>query len=184
MQGIAEFQRVSSRGRSQLSEPGFPHQRCAIEVQIEAAAVQTPGAGPSQLGVFNQEPRAARREDWLADCSPRDQTARVASKRLAPSFRAIWLGDLVLDRLSKSSVSVRRVGDDRRDFVFSHEGSSLRLKSFCSLRLCEKPRVDFTQSREVKKAVRRKDQRSLIIDNQYLGSSISESIRHNTRAPL
>src|SRR5438132_2649989 len=110
MQGIAEFQRVSSRGRSQLSKPRFPHQRCAIEVQIEAAAVQTPGLGPSQLGVFNQEPRAARREVRLTDCSPGNQTARVASKCVAPSSGAIWFGHLVLDRLPKKCpISLRLV---------------------------------------------------------------------------
>src|SRR5207302_3506769 len=101
MQGVVELRGLCSRGRSQLSKPGFPHQRCTIEVQIETASVQTPGAGPSQLGIFNQEPRGARREVRLADCSPRDQTASVASKCVAPSARAIWFGHLVLDRLSK-----------------------------------------------------------------------------------
>src|SRR6266480_3389498 len=105
MQGSVEFRRVCSRGRSQLSKPRFPPQRCIIEVQIEAAAVQTPGVGSSQLGVFNQEPRAARREGRLADCSRRDQTARVASKRVAPSAGALWFGHLVLDRLSKGAVT-------------------------------------------------------------------------------
>src|SRR5207244_8910200 len=106
MQGAVEFRSVCSRGRSQLSKPGFPHQRCTLEVQIEAAAVQTPGAGPSQLGVFNQEPRAARREVRLADYSSRDQAARVASKCVASSSRTIWFSHLVLDRLSKRRVSL------------------------------------------------------------------------------
>src|SRR5438105_13813811 len=106
MQGAVEFRRVCSRGRSQLSKPGFPHQRCTFEVQIEAAAVQTPGAGPSQLGVFNQEPRAARRKVRLADYSSRDETTRLASKCVASSSRTIWFSHLVLDRLSKTSVSL------------------------------------------------------------------------------
>src|SRR5438445_8601525 len=106
MQGVVEFRRIPGRGRSQLSKPRFPAQRCPFEVQIEAAAVQTLGAGPSQLGVFNQEPRAARRKVRLADYSPRDQAARVASKCVAPSSRAIWFSHLVLDRLSKRSVSL------------------------------------------------------------------------------
>src|SRR5260370_23862894 len=104
MQGVVEFLVVLSRGTSQLSKPPFQHQRYAFEVQIEAAAVQAPGAGPSQLGVFNQEPRAARRKVRLADCSPRDEPARVASQCVASSSRAIWFGHLVLDCLPKSTV--------------------------------------------------------------------------------
>src|SRR5947207_274466 len=99
MQGVVEFRRIRGGGGSQLSKPRFPHQRYAIKVQTEAAAVQTPGAGPSQLGIFNQEPRATRKKVRLADCSPRDETARVASRCGASSSRPIWLGHLVLDRL-------------------------------------------------------------------------------------
>src|SRR5438105_11689117 len=101
MQGVVEFRRIPGRSRSQLSKPRFPAQRCPFEAQIEAAAVQTPGAGPSQLGVFNQEPRAARREVRLADYSSRDETTRLASKCVASSSRSIWFSHLVLDRLSK-----------------------------------------------------------------------------------
>src|SRR5437660_4772601 len=103
MQGVVEFRRIPGRSRSQLSKPRFPAQRCPFEVQIEAAAVPTPGAGLSQLGVFNQEPRAARREVRLADYLPRDQAARVASKCVASSSRTISFGDLVLGDLPKVS---------------------------------------------------------------------------------